>query len=78
VPVPAKGKVSPGQVMLGNGSAVVFAVTKVTPGDPKEASAEQRTALQQQLAQVAGNEDAGGMLKSLRKRMKITVAESRL
>jgi peptidyl-prolyl cis-trans isomerase D len=78
VPVPATGKVSPGAVMLDNGSAVVFAVTKVTPGDPKEASEQERTTLQQQLAQLAGNEDADGMLKSLRKRMKITVAESRL
>jgi peptidyl-prolyl cis-trans isomerase D len=78
VPVPATGKVSPGRVMLDNGSAVVFAVTKVTPGDPKEASEQERTALRQQLAQIAGNEDASGMLKALRKRMKITVAESRL
>lgn len=78
VPVPAAGKVSPGAVMLDNGGAVVFAVTKVTPGDPKEASEQERTALQQQLAQLAGNEDAAGMLKSLRKKMKITVAESRL
>jgi peptidyl-prolyl cis-trans isomerase D len=78
VSVPATGKVSPGAVMLDNGSAVVFAVTKVTPGDPKEASEQERTTLQQQLAQLAGNEDADGMLKSLRKRMKITVAESRL
>lgn len=78
VPVPAESKVSPGKVMLDNGSAVVFAVTKVTPGDPEEASGQERTMLQQQLAQVAGNEDAQGMLKSLRKRMKITVAESRL
>ncbi|HZW17991.1 MAG TPA: SurA N-terminal domain-containing protein [Luteimonas sp.] len=79
VPVPAEGKVSPGKVILDNGGgAVVFAVTKVTPGKPEEASEQERTVLQQQLAQVAGNEDAQGMLKSLRKRMKITVAESRL
>src|SRR5690606_14504943 len=73
VPVPAEGKVSPGKVMLDNGSAVVFAVTKVTPGDPAEASEQERAMLQQQLQQVAGNEDARGMLQSLRKRMKITV-----
>lgn len=78
VPVPAEGKTSPGKVMLDNGGAVVFAVTRVTPGKPDEATEQERAALQQQLAQVAGNEDAQGMLKSLRKRMKITVAESRL
>jgi hypothetical protein len=48
------------------------------PGDPKEATAEQRTTLQLQLGQVAGNDDARALVKSLRKRMKITVAESRL
>src|SRR5690606_10730643 len=78
VPVPAEGKASPGKVVLDSGGAVVFAVTKVTPGKPEEASEQERTMLQQQLAQMAGNEDAQGMLKSLRKRMKITVAESRL
>src|SRR5690606_1554550 len=78
VPVPAEGKVSPGRVVLDDGGAVVFAVTKVTPGDPGEATEQERAALQQQLAQLAGNEDARGMLQALRKRMKITVAESRL
>src|SRR3546814_6400728 len=77
VPGPAEGKVSPGKATLGDGRVLVFAVTKVTPGDPKEASEQERAALQQQLAQVAGSEDADGMLKALRKRMKITVAESR-
>src|SRR5690606_28425308 len=55
-----------------------FAVTKVTPGNPDAATAQERAMLEQQLAQAAGNEDARGMLQSLRKRMKITVAESRL
>src|SRR3546814_6174076 len=76
VPVPAEGKVSPGKATLGDGRVLVFAVTKVTPGDPKEASEQERAALQQQLAQVAGSEDADGMLKALRKRLKITVADS--
>ena len=75
---PAAGKVSPGKAVLGDGRMVVFAGTKVTPGNPKEASEQERTTLQQQLAQLAGNEDATGLLKTLRKRMKITVAESRL
>ena len=78
VPVPAGGKVSPGKATLGDGRVLVFAVTKVTPGNPEEASEQERAALQQQLVQVAGSEDADGMLKALRKRMKITVAESRL
>ncbi|HVI58976.1 MAG TPA: SurA N-terminal domain-containing protein [Luteimonas sp.] len=77
-PAPAAGKSSPGKAMLANGAAVVFAVTKVTPGDPKEATEQERATLQDQLARVAGNEDSDEMLQALRKRMKITVAESRL
>ncbi len=77
-PVPAAGKASPGRVMLADGRAVVFAVTKVTPGDPKEASDQERKTLQEQLARVAGQEDSDEMLRALRKRVKITVAESRL
>jgi peptidyl-prolyl cis-trans isomerase D len=75
---PAAGKVSPGKATLGDGNTVVFAVTKVTPGNPKEASEQERTTLQQQLAQLTGNDDAAAMLKALRSRMKITVEESRL
>jgi len=78
VPAPAAGKVSPGKVALAGGRVVVFAVTKVTPGDPKTAPPQQRQALQQQLAQMAGNNDAADLVKSLRKRLKITVAEERL
>jgi peptidyl-prolyl cis-trans isomerase D len=78
VAAPAAGKASPGKAMLGDGRMVVFAVTKVTPGNPKEANEQERTTLQQQLAQLAGNEDAEGLLTALRKRMKITVSEASL
>src|SRR3546814_8302695 len=40
VPVPAEGKVSPGKATLGDGRVLVFAVTKVTPGEPQERSEE--------------------------------------
>lgn len=78
VPVPAAGKVSPGKVALDDGRILVFAVSKVTPGDPKEATEQQRTQLQQQLAQAAGIEDAREMLQAQRKRAKVTVVEERL
>ncbi len=78
VPAPAAGKVSPGRAQLTNGSFAVFAVSKVTPGEPKQATAQERTNLQQQLAQMAGNEDAESLVRALRKRMQITVAEERL
>ena len=78
VQAPAAGKTSPGKVMLDNGSSVVFVVSKVTPGNPAEATEQERSTLQQQLGQLAGNQDAAAMLKALRKRMKVTVAEERL
>ncbi|MEO6264363.1 MAG: peptidylprolyl isomerase, partial [Luteimonas sp.] len=78
VPPPAADKVSPGKAVLADGRIVVFAVGKVVPGDPNEATAEQKAALQQQLAQMAGVDDAEGLVRTLRKRMKITVAEDRL
>ncbi|MCB2079977.1 MAG: hypothetical protein KDE55_20060, partial [Novosphingobium sp.] len=78
VPPPAAGKVSPGKVTLADGRILVFAVSKVTPGDPKDATEAQRTQLRQQLAQAAGIEDAQAMLEAQRKRAKITVVEERL
>jgi peptidyl-prolyl cis-trans isomerase D len=78
VQAPSAGKPSAGQVALEDGSHVVFTVDKVTPGDPKEASPQERQMLQQQLAAMRGNEAATGLLQSLRKRMKITVVEARL
>lgn len=77
-PPPAEGKSSAGKVALSDGSLVVFAVNKVTPGDPKDATPQERDMLQQQLAQMNGNEDAASMLRALRKRMNITVVEAQL
>ena len=78
VPAPAPGKLSPGKAVLADGRVVVFAVSKVTPGNPVEATAEQKLSLQQQLAQMAGGDDVEAFVKTLRKRMKVTVAEDRL
>ncbi len=78
VPPPAAGKVSAGKVELIDGRMAVFAVDKVTPGDPAKATPEQRTQLQEQLSQLAGVEDAQALVDALRKRMTITVAEDRL
>ncbi len=77
-PHPAEGKPSVGKVVLGDGRIVVYAVTKVTPGDPAEATQEQRAALAVQLAQVAGNEDVEGVLAKLRRQASIVVAEDRM
>lgn len=75
---PAGGKPSPGKTRLADGRMAVFVVTQVTPGKVSDASPEQRVQLQQQLAQVAGTEDAQALVRALRKRLKITVAEDRL
>ena len=77
-PHPAEGKPSVGKVVLDDGRIVVYAVTKVTPGDAAEATPEQRSALATQLAQVAGNEDVEGVVAKLRRQATIEVAEDRM
>ena len=78
VPAPAAGKVSPGSVRLADGSHVVFVVDKVVPGDPAKASAQERTMLQRQLAQAGGTDDAKAFIATMRKLMKVQVAEARM
>ena len=57
---------------------MVFTVSKVTPGDPTKATPEQRIAMREQIASAAGYGEATSLVKDLRKKMKITVAEDRL
>ena len=78
VPPPATGKVSAGRTILPDGRAVVFAVTSVIPGNPAEATPPQKAQLQQQLTEMAGSDDVEGMVKALRKRAIVTIAEDRL
>lgn len=77
-PEPAEGAVSAGRVLQDDGSLVVYAVRKVTPGDVDEASAEERAMLQAQLERMAGDEDAMSLLRALRQRMRVTTVEARL
>ena len=77
-PVPAAGKLSAGKARMADGRFVVFIVSKVTPGDPTQATPEQRIQMRQQIAEAAGYGEATSMVKELRKKMKITVAEDRL
>lgn len=69
---------TPGKVMLADGSAVVFAVTRVEPGNPEDASEQEQTMLRQQLGSLLGSEDAEILQRSLRRDMKITVNEARM
>ncbi len=78
VPAPEPGKVSPGKATLPDGSVVVFAVSKVTPGNVAEVTPQERTMLQQQLAQASGSDDARAYVAALRRQMQVKVAEERL
>lgn len=75
---PAEGKVTPGSVVLDDGSTVLFVVTAVEQGNPEEASQQERDMLAQQLESLAGNQDVDTMLRRFRERMRITVIESQL
>lgn len=77
-PAPAAGKVAPGKVALPDGRLVVFTIDKVVPGNPAEASEQERSLLRQQLAQAHGIEDARAYVAALRRRFEVTVAEERL
>ena len=78
VPAPAQGKLSPGKATLPDGRIVVFAVSKVIPGDPSEATAEQQESMRQQIAEMGGVSDAQALIEALRRRMQIKVIEQRL
>lgn len=78
LPKPAEGKVSVGKQVLGDGRISLFSVSKVIPGDPAEATDAQKQQLRSQLAENKGVDDAEALLKALRKRMKISVADDRL
>jgi peptidyl-prolyl cis-trans isomerase D len=76
--VPAAGKTTPGSAPQADGSVVLFAVGKVTPGDPAEATPLERLGLQQQIAQMGGDVEARAHVAALRRQWQIQVAEDRL
>ena len=78
VAAPAAGKIAPGTTALPNGQVVLFAVTRVVPGNIADVPPEQRTMLQQQLEQVGGISDTQALVQALRKRMKVKVVEANL
>ena len=77
VAAPAEGAVSAGHVVA-DGSAVVFAVRGVTPGEVPEEGSPERGMLATQLARLAGNDEAEAYIDALRARMEVEVAEDRL
>lgn len=77
-PAPVEGAVSVGKAEMPGGAMVVFTVDKVVPGDPSEASEQERAMFRQQLSSLLGAEDADTLRQALRRSMKITVVESKL
>ncbi|GAB3354473.1 peptidylprolyl isomerase [Lysobacter tyrosinilyticus] len=75
--VPAEGKVTPGKAAM-SGTAVLFTVDKVKPGDVAAMPAMQRDRMRQQLGDVAADEELQGMVKSLRKKMNVKIVEQNL
>lgn len=78
LPAPAAGQVGSGKAVLDDGRIVVFAVRKVVPGNPAEATPEQQESMRQQIAQLNGEAQASALVDALRRRLKVTVADDRL
>ena len=76
--VPAEGKATPGKAAMPDGTAVLFTVDKVKPGDIAAMPAGQRDRMREQLSRVAAEEELQGLVQSLRKRMKVKIAEENL
>jgi len=74
---PAEGKPTYGKVDV-QGRVVIFAVSKVTPGDIKEVTAEQRNQLKGQLSQLDGMAAAKAFVDATRKRFLVQTTEANL
>jgi len=75
---PAEGAATAGKQVLDDGAIVLFTVDKVVPGNAADLPVAQREMLQQQLAQVAGADDAQALVSALRQGMEIEVVEKNL
>ena len=77
-PAPEAGKTTVGRKVLDDGRIVVYQVTRVLPGDPKQATADRRKQLKEQMGQVFAMEAMNAAVRDLRRHMRITVAEDRM
>lgn len=75
---PATGKSTPGKAILPGGTVVLFTVDKVIAGDAAQLPPQQREMMRDQLARFAAEEELKTIIQSLRKRMKVAVAEQNL
>ncbi|MGN6112663.1 MAG: peptidylprolyl isomerase, partial [Luteimonas sp.] len=77
-PAPAAGKTSVGSKVLDDGRIVVYQVNRVVPGDPKQATADRRRQLRDQLGRITAQEAMNAVVRELRRKMTINVAEDRM
>ncbi len=77
-PAPAAGKVVASSATMPDGAIAVYAISKVTAGNPAAAPAQERDTLRAQLTQMRGFEAATRFVRALRKQMKIEISEKRL
>jgi peptidyl-prolyl cis-trans isomerase D len=77
-PAPDAGKTTVGRKVLDDGRIVVYQVNRVVPGDPKQATADRRKQLRDQLGRLAAQEAMNAVVRDLRRKMTISVAEDRM
>ncbi|CDI03974.1 putative PpiC-type peptidyl-prolyl cis-trans isomerase [Candidatus Competibacter denitrificans Run_A_D11] len=78
LPQPESGKVALGSTALANGDQALLEVVRVVPGQKDALSADERKALAQQLAQQIGRKQFGGLLDSVRTKIKVVTHADRL
>lgn len=78
LPQPESGKVALGSTALANGDQALLEVVRVVPGQKDALSADERKALAQQLAQQTGRKQFGGLLDSVRTKIKVVTYADRL
>jgi peptidyl-prolyl cis-trans isomerase D len=75
---PAAGKTTVGRTVLGDGRIVIYQVNRVIPGDPTQAPADRRKQLQEQHGQITARAAMDAVVRELRRKMTISVAEDRM
>lgn len=78
LPQPESGKVALGSTALANGDQALVEVMRVVPGQKDALSADERKALARELAQQTGSKQFGGLLDSVRARIKVVTYIDRL
>ncbi|HEX7130099.1 MAG TPA: SurA N-terminal domain-containing protein [Rhodanobacteraceae bacterium] len=78
MPRPAKGKATEKLVPLSGGRYALVVLNAVHPGDVASVPKQEKEALREQMGQVIGVQDIGGLLSALRAHAKIEIATDRM